>query len=79
MEQPFVITHLYTALQEIKKIDMIINRTTFKHVTFLRKYKEKQCFCGHKILTDGVFVVQLCSMPESQFDELCGLRKIVVS
>jgi hypothetical protein len=28
---------------------------------FLQKYKEKQIFCGHNILTQGVFVTQLPS------------------
>jgi hypothetical protein len=40
----------------IKKRQMIINTPAFKHVNFLRKCKEKQYFCGHYILTQGVFV-----------------------
>jgi hypothetical protein len=28
---------------------------------FLQKYKGKQFFCGHNILTEGVFVTQLSS------------------
>ena len=29
---------------------------------FVRKYKEKQFCCGYKILTEAVFVTQLCSI-----------------
>jgi len=28
---------------------------------FLQKYKDKQYFCGHSILTEGVFVTHLSS------------------
>jgi hypothetical protein len=38
-----------------------MNRPTLKYVTFLQKYKEKQFFCGHTVLTEGVFVTQLPS------------------
>ena len=44
-------------------------------------YKDKQFFCGFKILAEGVFVNQLfgTSCLVIQFDELCGLRQISVS
>jgi hypothetical protein len=38
-----------------------INRPTIRHVMFLRQYKEKQFFCEHNVLTEGVFVTQLSS------------------
>jgi hypothetical protein len=43
---------------------------------FLRKYEDKQFFCGHTILTEGVFVTQLSSNAEIPVDEVCGLRQI---
>jgi hypothetical protein len=60
MKQQFVITHRHTTLKERKKTRQILNRTTCKHVMFLQKYKKKQ-FCGHNILTEGVFLIQLSS------------------
>ena len=50
-----------------------LNRPTVKHVMFLRKYKKKQLCCGHNIFTEVVFVTQLSSNVDSQFEELCGL------
>ena len=45
MKQQFIVTHRYTALQEREKTWQTVSRLTFKHVMFLRKYEEKQCFC----------------------------------
>jgi hypothetical protein len=44
---------------------------------FLRKYKDKQLFCGHNTLIEGVFVTQLVR-EESQCDEMCGIRQIAI-
>jgi len=39
---------------------------------FSQKYKQKQLlFCGHNILTEGMFVTLLSSSAEIS-DELCG-------
>lgn len=51
----------YTVVQETERTRQIANRPTFKQVMFLGKYKEKEYFCGYKILTAGVFVTQLSS------------------
>jgi hypothetical protein len=61
MKQKFVVTHRYTILEETEEARQIINGTTVKHVMLLQKYKEKQFFCDHNILTEGVFVTQLSS------------------
>ena len=65
--------HRYIVLQETGKIWHIISRPTFKHVAFLRKYKRKQFFYGHNILTEGVLVTRLSSDAESQYDEMYEL------
>ena len=36
-----------------------ILRPTLQHIMFLQKFENKQLFCGHKILTECVFVTQL--------------------
>ena len=46
---------------------------------FLRKYKTKQFFYGHNMLTEDVFVTQPSSNAEISFDEFVGLRQISVS
>ena len=71
--QQFVVTHRYIVLQETGKTWQIIDRPTFKHIVFLRKYKRKQFFYGHNILTEGVLVTELSSDAESQYDEMCEL------
>jgi hypothetical protein len=48
MKQQFVVTHRYTILQETEKPWPILNRPTFNHEMFLRKYKEKQFFVDTK-------------------------------
>ena len=48
----------------------------FQYVLFLGRYKEKHFFF---FFAEGVFVTQLSSNVESQFDELCGLRQIAFS
>jgi hypothetical protein len=58
MKQQFVVTHQHKIL-ETAKTWPILNRPTIKHVMFLLKYKDKQFFCGHNILS--VFVTQLSS------------------
>jgi hypothetical protein len=45
----------------IKKPWAILSGPTFRRVMFLRRYKDKQLFRGHSILTDGVFVIQQSS------------------
>ena len=80
MKQQFVVTHTYTVLRETGRVWQIVNRLTLKRVMFLGKYKEKHFFLWTQyferrcVCNPGVFV-----MRESQFDELCGLRQIVVS
>jgi hypothetical protein len=64
MKQQFVVIHLYIVSQETEKTWQVLNRPTFKHVMFLWEYKESHIFCGHKILTEGVFVSQLSSSVE---------------
>jgi hypothetical protein len=61
MKLQFVVTHWYKILQETEKMWHILNRPAFKHIMFVHKYREKQFFCGNKILTEGVFVTQLSS------------------
>jgi hypothetical protein len=61
MKQQFVVTHRDTILEETEKTWPILRRRIFKHVMFLRKYKDKQFFLGHKIVTEGVFVTQQSS------------------
>jgi hypothetical protein len=61
MKQQFGVTHQYTVYRRQKKNSPILNRPTVKRIMFLRKYKEKQFFCGHNFLTEGVFVTQLYS------------------
>jgi hypothetical protein len=58
LKQQFIISHLYTAWQEAEETWLILNKPTLQPVTFLRKYKDKQNFCGH-IVTEGVFITQL--------------------
>ena len=74
MKQQFVITHPHTFLQEMEITWQFINRPTLKYGVFLQKYKDNKYFCGHSILTEGVFVTQM-----SQFDELGGLQQVAVS
>jgi hypothetical protein len=58
----FVVTNRYTLLQEREK-----NLTTSSidqqvgMLCFLRKYKEKQFFGGHKILAETVILTHLSS------------------
>jgi hypothetical protein len=58
MKQQFLVTHLYTILQETTKSDQS-STGQLKHVMFLQKYKAKQFSYVHNILTEGVFVAQL--------------------
>jgi hypothetical protein len=60
MKQQFVITHWYIILQETEKTWLILNTPTL-NAMFLQKYKDKQFFCGHNILTESVFVTHLFS------------------
>jgi hypothetical protein len=59
MKQQFVIAHPYTFLQEMEITGQFINRPTLKYGVVLQKYKDKQYFCEHSILTEDVFVTQL--------------------
>ena len=43
MNLQFVVTSRFTILQETKKLP-ILNRTSLKHVKFIRKHKDKQFF-----------------------------------
>ena len=55
MKQQFAVTQRYAVLEETEKTWQILNKPTFKHVVFFRKYKQKQFFfCGYKILMEGV-------------------------
>jgi hypothetical protein len=58
--------------------NLLCNKS-LKNVTFVRKCKEKQFFCGCSILAEDVVLIQRYSNEESRFDELCGLRHIGVS
>jgi len=44
-----------------EKLDRSSTDQHFKHVMFLQKYEDKQYFCGHAILTEGVFATKLSS------------------
>jgi hypothetical protein len=59
MQQQFAVTHRYKRLQEKDKPSPILSRLTHQHGTFLRKYEAMQLFCGHSILTEGVFVSEM--------------------
>jgi hypothetical protein len=59
MQQQFAVTHRYTLLQEKDKPSPIFSRLTLQRGTFLRKYKEKQLFCGHNVLKKGAFVKEI--------------------
>jgi hypothetical protein len=62
MNQQFFVIRQYTVLRETEKHWQIFNRPAVKHVIFLQKCKEQKCFSvGRKILTQGMFVTQLCS------------------
>lgn len=41
---------------------------------FLQKYKDKQYFHVHNILTENVFVTQVSNNATVLFVELCGLQ-----
>jgi hypothetical protein len=45
---------------------------------FVGEYKGEN-FCGHNILTDGVFVIQMPSNAGISVYELCGLKQIAIS
>jgi len=49
----------YTTLHEREKSWPVFNTPTLKYVVFLLKYKEKQFFSGHNLLTEAVVVTQL--------------------
>ena len=51
---------IYSFTRDRTKLTLL-NGPTRKHVVFLRKYKDKQFFCGYNILTEGVFVTRLSS------------------
>jgi hypothetical protein len=64
MKQHVIVTRRYTLLQERGKTWQILNRSIFKHVMFLRKYRLRGSiffffFVIYKILTEGVFVTRL--------------------
>ena len=61
--QQFVVTHRYTIWQETKKkLDRSLIDQRVRYV--LRKYTDKQFFCGHNLLTERVFVTGLYSSAE---------------
>jgi hypothetical protein len=65
----------YTILQEKeKKMWLIHTRPELKLVMFSQKYKDKQYFRGHNILTESVFVTQVSINAEILFVELYGLQ-----
>jgi hypothetical protein len=59
--------HIFTG--DRKKTNHVLNIWTFKHITYLWKYVEKQFFCGYSILT-SVFVTQLPSDAGLIYDKL---------
>jgi len=63
MKQQFVVNQRYTVLQETEKFD----RSEMDQNLSILCFYDKQFSCGHKILTEGVFLTQ------SQSDELCVL------
>jgi len=68
MKQQSVVNHRYTVLQERGKVDRSAKDQNLSMLCFY----DKQFFCGHNILTEGVFVTL------SQCDELYVLREIAV-
>jgi hypothetical protein len=63
MNEKFFIAHRYTIIKATEKTWQILNTSKFKHSTFLRKYNEKNFFCGHNILTESGFQTQMSSKP----------------
>lgn len=53
---------------------LIRTRPTLKLVMFLQKYKDKQYFRVHNILTENVFVTQVSINAAALFVEFCGLQ-----
>jgi hypothetical protein len=53
MKLQYVLTHWHKFYRTQEILD---SRPTVKYVMFLHKCKDKQFFCGHNILTEGVFV-----------------------
>jgi hypothetical protein len=74
MKEKSVATHQYTILQDTEKMWLIHTRPTLKLVMFLQKYKDKQYFHVHNILTENVFVTQVSNNATVLFVELCGLQ-----
>jgi hypothetical protein len=62
MKEQFVVTHRYTILQ-VQKLDRSLIDKYLSMLGFLRiEERANFCFfCGHKILTEGVFVTQVFS------------------
>ena len=60
MNQQFVVTQRHKILHGAKKIPPQI----LKYVIFLRKYGEKQFFCGYKIFAESVFLTHLSNEAE---------------
>jgi hypothetical protein len=78
MNLQFVVTSRFTILQETKKLP-ILNRTSLKHVTFIRKHKDKQFFfCENNTLTD-VFVTQPTNNAEICFTIRVTCDKLPIS
>jgi hypothetical protein len=53
IKQQFIVTHRYTTLHETQLNWQTAKRPTLKHVMLLHKYKNKQFFRQHNILTVG--------------------------
>jgi len=59
MKQQFIVFHRHTMRQE--KLDRSSTDQHYKHVMFLQKCEDKQYFCGHNILREGVLSTKLSS------------------
>ena len=73
MKQQFAVTHRYTILQETEKDRRILSRKSVKHFVFLREHKDKQFGCGHKIMTEGLFLTPTSCNAGIPLDVLCEL------
>ena len=76
MKQRFVVTHQYTVLQETERTWVILYRPNLTHIMFLWKYKNQQFFCGHNILTEGLFVTELSRCRNLSWTNCVGYDKM---
>jgi len=61
MKQQIVLTHRYTTLRQTEKLDRFSTGQHWSAFRFYDKITKRNYLCGHKILSEGVFVTQLSS------------------